>query len=59
VNTRDVDDPVRAGAFGALEELAISTHCGFAAVAAANPGTPERQRAKLELVARPGREAWS
>ena len=41
-----------------LDELAISTQCGFASVAAGNPVTPEQQRAKLELVARLARETW-
>jgi 5-methyltetrahydropteroyltriglutamate--homocysteine methyltransferase len=41
-----------------LEELAVSTQCGFASVAAGNPVTPEQQRAKLELVARLARETW-
>jgi 5-methyltetrahydropteroyltriglutamate--homocysteine methyltransferase len=42
-----------------LQELAISTQCGFASVAAGNPVTPEQQRAKLELVARLARETWA
>jgi 5-methyltetrahydropteroyltriglutamate--homocysteine methyltransferase len=41
-----------------LDELAISTQCGFASVAAGNPVTPEQQQRKLELVARIARETW-
>jgi 5-methyltetrahydropteroyltriglutamate--homocysteine methyltransferase len=41
-----------------LDELAISTQCGFASVAAGNPVTPEQQQRKLELVARLARETW-
>lgn len=33
------------------EQMAVSTQCGFASVAAGNPISPEMQRAKLELVA--------
>lgn len=42
-----------------LEELALSTQCGFASVAIGNPLTPEEQRAKLELVSRIARQVWS
>jgi 5-methyltetrahydropteroyltriglutamate--homocysteine methyltransferase len=41
-----------------LSELAVSTQCGFASVAAGNPITPEQQARKLELVARVARDAW-
>jgi 5-methyltetrahydropteroyltriglutamate--homocysteine methyltransferase len=41
-----------------LEELALSTQCGFASVPIANPVTPEDQRAKLELVVRLARQVW-
>jgi 5-methyltetrahydropteroyltriglutamate--homocysteine methyltransferase len=41
-----------------LGELAISTQCGFASVAAGNPVTPAQQQRKLELVARLARETW-
>jgi 5-methyltetrahydropteroyltriglutamate--homocysteine methyltransferase len=41
-----------------LEELALSTQCGFASVPGANPVTPAGQRAKLELVARLSRRTW-
>jgi len=42
-----------------LAELAISTQCGFASVAAGNPVTPEQQQRKLELVGRVARETWT
>jgi 5-methyltetrahydropteroyltriglutamate--homocysteine methyltransferase len=42
-----------------LEELALSTQCGFASVASGNPLTPEEQRAKLELVARLAHRTWA
>ncbi|MGH3249988.1 MAG: 5-methyltetrahydropteroyltriglutamate--homocysteine S-methyltransferase, partial [Trebonia sp.] len=41
-----------------LDELALSTQCGFASVPIANPVTPADQRAKLELVVRLARQAW-
>ena len=41
-----------------LDELAVSTQCGFASVAAGNPITPEQQAAKLELVATVARATW-
>ena len=41
-----------------LEELAVSTQCGFASVPGANPVTAEGQRAKLELVAHLARRTW-
>ena len=41
-----------------LEELALSTQCGFASVPIANPLTPAEQRAKLELVVRLARQVW-
>jgi 5-methyltetrahydropteroyltriglutamate--homocysteine methyltransferase len=41
-----------------LDELALSTQCGFSSVAAGNVVTPEQQRAKLELVARVARSTW-
>jgi 5-methyltetrahydropteroyltriglutamate--homocysteine methyltransferase len=41
-----------------LDELAVSTQCGFASVPGANPVTPAGQRAKLELVARLARTTW-
>ncbi|HEY3880924.1 MAG TPA: cobalamin-independent methionine synthase II family protein [Trebonia sp.] len=41
-----------------LDELALSTACGFASVPVANPVTPGEQRAKLELVVRLARQVW-
>ena len=41
-----------------LEELALSTQCGFASVPASNPVSTAGQRAKLELVARLARRTW-
>jgi 5-methyltetrahydropteroyltriglutamate--homocysteine methyltransferase len=41
-----------------LDELALSTQCGFASVASGNPLTPDQQRAKLELVARLAHRIW-
>ena len=41
-----------------LDELAVSTQCGFASVAAGNPITPEQQVRKLELVATVARATW-
>jgi 5-methyltetrahydropteroyltriglutamate--homocysteine methyltransferase len=41
-----------------LQELALSTQCGFASVPGANPVTPASQRAKLELVARLAHRTW-
>jgi 5-methyltetrahydropteroyltriglutamate--homocysteine methyltransferase len=41
-----------------LDELALSTQCGFASVPVASPLTPDAQRAKLELVVRLARQAW-
>ncbi len=42
-----------------LAELALSTQCGFASVPAANPVSPDGQRAKLELVARVAHRVWA
>lgn len=47
-----------AAAVKPLDELALSTQCGFASVASGNPVTPEQQRRKLELVARVARATW-
>ncbi len=41
-----------------LEELALSTQCGFASVPAANPVSADGQRAKLALVARIAHRVW-
>jgi 5-methyltetrahydropteroyltriglutamate--homocysteine methyltransferase len=42
-----------------LEELALSTQCGFASVASGNPVTPAEQSAKLELVSRLAHRTWA
>jgi len=42
-----------------LDELALSTQCGFASVPIENPVTPEVQRAKLEMVVRLARRTWT
>ena len=41
-----------------LEDLALSTQCGFASVLAGNLLSPEDQRRKLELVAATARRVW-
>ena len=41
-----------------LEQLALSTQCGFASTQAGNPLTHEQQWRKLELVASLAREVW-
>ena len=41
-----------------LGELALSTQCGFASVAAGNPLTPDQQRAKLALIGRLAHDIW-
>jgi methionine synthase II (cobalamin-independent) len=41
-----------------LDRLAISPQCGFASTEEGNRITPERQREKLELVARVARSVW-
>jgi 5-methyltetrahydropteroyltriglutamate--homocysteine methyltransferase len=47
-----------AAAYRPLEELALSTQCGFASAPGENPVTSEGQRAKLELVVRLARRIW-
>ena len=42
-----------------LDELALSTQCGFASVAGGNVVTSEQQFAKLELVVKVARATWS
>ena len=42
-----------------LDELALSTQCGFASVAGGNVVTPEQQLAKLELVTRVAGATWA
>ncbi len=41
-----------------LDELALSTQCGFASVPGSNPVSAHGQRAKLELVARIAQRTW-
>jgi 5-methyltetrahydropteroyltriglutamate--homocysteine methyltransferase len=41
-----------------LNELGISTQCGFASVASGNPVTSQQQSRKLELVAKIARDTW-
>jgi 5-methyltetrahydropteroyltriglutamate--homocysteine methyltransferase len=53
--TRRVDEASRHFAF---DQLALSTQCGFASVAAGNPITPAAQSAKLGLVAATARQIW-
>jgi 5-methyltetrahydropteroyltriglutamate--homocysteine methyltransferase len=48
-----------ASGYKPLDELALSTQCGFASVPIANPVTPRVQRAKLEMVVRLSRRTWS
>jgi 5-methyltetrahydropteroyltriglutamate--homocysteine methyltransferase len=47
-----------AATFKPLNELALSTQCGFASVPVDNPVTPADQRAKLAAVVRLARQAW-
>jgi 5-methyltetrahydropteroyltriglutamate--homocysteine methyltransferase len=47
-----------AARYKPIDELAISTQCGFASAPGANPVTPDGQRAKLAMVARLGRRLW-
>jgi 5-methyltetrahydropteroyltriglutamate--homocysteine methyltransferase len=47
-----------AAAYFPRDQLALSTQCGFASVAAGNPIGEEIQRAKLELVASTARRLW-
>jgi 5-methyltetrahydropteroyltriglutamate--homocysteine methyltransferase len=47
-----------AARYKPLDDLALSTQCGFASVPVANPVTPAVQRSKLELVVRLARRVW-
>jgi 5-methyltetrahydropteroyltriglutamate--homocysteine methyltransferase len=47
-----------AARYKPLDELALSTQCGFASTPIANPVTPVVQRAKLDLVVRLARRVW-
>jgi 5-methyltetrahydropteroyltriglutamate--homocysteine methyltransferase len=48
----------RAAALKPLDELALSTQCGFASVAGGNPATQQAQRDKLETVVRIAARIW-
>jgi 5-methyltetrahydropteroyltriglutamate--homocysteine methyltransferase len=47
-----------AARYKPLDDLALSTQCGFASVPVANPVTPAVQRSKLGLVVRLARRVW-
>ncbi len=47
-----------AARFVPLENLALSTQCGFASAGAGNPITPEEQSAKLRRVVEVARKVW-
>ena len=47
-----------ATGFKPIDQLALSTQCGFASVPVANPVTPAVQRAKLEMVATLAHRTW-
>lgn len=48
-----------AAQYFALDQMALSTQCGFASVAAGNPIKPETQAAKLSFVADTAHRIWS
>ncbi|HZP46483.1 MAG TPA: cobalamin-independent methionine synthase II family protein [Candidatus Binataceae bacterium] len=52
---RRVDEAARHFPF---DQMALSTQCGFASVAAGNPLTPATQEAKLRLVSTTARRLW-
>ena len=52
---RRIDEAAR---FVPLEDLAISTQCGFASIAAGNLLTMDEQWRKLELVVDTARKVW-
>jgi 5-methyltetrahydropteroyltriglutamate--homocysteine methyltransferase len=59
----ETDEEVRArieeaAQYVPLERLALSPQCGFASTEEGNRISPERQREKLELVARVARAVW-
>jgi 5-methyltetrahydropteroyltriglutamate--homocysteine methyltransferase len=58
----DADDLRRrideASEFVDFERLALSPQCGFASTAPGNPISPEKQRAKLQLVVDVARSIW-
>jgi methionine synthase II (cobalamin-independent) len=47
-----------AGRYTPIENLALSTQCGFASSGQGNPITFEQQKAKLETVVRVSRSVW-
>jgi 5-methyltetrahydropteroyltriglutamate--homocysteine methyltransferase len=47
-----------ASSYFPFDQMALSTQCGFASVAAGNPITADEQQAKLELVAESARRLW-
>ena len=49
----------QAAKYAPMENLAISTQCGFASVAAGNLLTMDEQWRKLELVVNTARRAWA
>jgi methionine synthase II (cobalamin-independent) len=42
-----------------IENLALSTQCGFASSGPGNPLSFDEQRAKLELISSVARDVWS
>ena len=48
----------RPRAFCPLDQLALSTQCGFASVAGGNALTEDEQWAKLELVVKTAERVW-
>jgi 5-methyltetrahydropteroyltriglutamate--homocysteine methyltransferase len=42
-----------------MDNLALSTQCGFASSGLGNPITPDEQRAKLELVCNTAHKLWA
>jgi methionine synthase II (cobalamin-independent) len=47
-----------ASSYLPLEQLALSTQCGFASSGIGNPLTFDEQRAKLELITSTAHEVW-
>ena len=54
--TRRIEEAAR---FADLDQLALSTQCGFASTLAGNEVTPDDQWAKLAQVARVAQQVWS
>jgi 5-methyltetrahydropteroyltriglutamate--homocysteine methyltransferase len=58
--TAVLEESVREAArYFSLDQMGLSTQCGFASVAAGNPIKPETQAAKLRLVATTARRIWA